>query len=687
MITGLRQIETTGVNDLQGYGSVDAAVVLQHIDLVAVNGCGSGQQVVLQVLLGHVLQIAGVVDDGCVTGIVLDQAQDIGSVDVAQLLSLSLGDDDLDVVLQQGVAIVGTDFGDGVGVILQTLDDDLVLRLACLGCGLRDHGNEVGCVLLIGNMVDDIVDALFLVQFCLDEVAVGVILHDELNILEVAIAIGEQLGQLHCVGEHVSVIYQGVVVVLRGTLPQQDDFVGVAGVTVNNGLIGVHGSLIGDADGAVGVAGVDHGSAGVDALVGVDLLQAGSGHLDGHNRLICVGGAVGSGEHAVRLIPGVQQIGAGCIGEELNDDILLVVAQACAQGIDEGVLGQVGALGGDGRQSGDQLVVDDIAVGSGAGVGVAVGDIVSGAFVLAGIVHILTQGLLQGGNAGQVLGVDGNVVDPAGAAVGSIGAVNGGHGDGNEEGVAGGGDHLGNLGLNDQVQAQIQVVSLGLAIGVGQGHCGAAVGSDVALQGVLDIGGVGLQSQFQSVDQDIGLVEVLGVVQLVSVGVTLSALGQAQSVQQVGADVLVDTVQDFHMVVGDAVLLGLGELNDLSDLQVGELDALHSVAVGNVVVTQVRAVVVVTCADSIAQGLVDVLIVNAGGNVGGIPHTVLLGVREIVLEQGQAALGIGIDGSVGHISGIDSGDAGKHHDDCETHGHNLLQVFHSGIYRPFKIKK
>ena len=140
------------------------------------------------------------------------------------------------------------------------------------------------------------------------------------------------------------------------------------------------------------------------------------------------------------------------------------------------------------------------------------------------------------------------------------------------------------------------------------------------------------------------------------------------------------------MVVGDAVLLGLGELNDLSDLQVGELDALHSVAVGNIVVTQVGAVVVVTCADGIAQGLVDVLIVNAGGNIGGIPHTVLLGIREIVLEQGQTALGIGIDGGIGHISGIDSGNAGKHHDDCEAHGHNLLQVFHSGCYRPFKIK-
>ena len=140
------------------------------------------------------------------------------------------------------------------------------------------------------------------------------------------------------------------------------------------------------------------------------------------------------------------------------------------------------------------------------------------------------------------------------------------------------------------------------------------------------------------------------------------------------------------MVESDTVIGGLCELNDLSDLQVGELDALDSVAVGNIIVTQVRAVVGIACANGVAQGLVDVLIIDAGGNIGRIPHTVLLGVGQIVLEQGQAALGIGIDGGVGHVSGINSGDAGEHHDDCEAHGQNLLQVFHSGCYRPFKNK-
>lgn len=202
----------------------------------------------------------------------------------------------------------------------------------------------------------------------------------------------------------------------------------------------------------------------------------------------------------------------------------------------------------------------------------AVLDIVGGTFVLTSVIYGLPQSLLEGRNSAEVLRIDGDIIDPAGAAVGSIGAVDGGHGDGDEEGVAGAGDHLGNLGLNNQVQAQIQVVGLGLAIGVGQGHCGAAVGSDVAFQSVLNGGGVGLQAQCQSVDQNVGLVEVLGVVQLVSVSVTLSAIVQAQGVQQVGADGLVDAVQHFHVVKGDTVIGGLCELNDLSDLQVGKLE-------------------------------------------------------------------------------------------------------------------
>ena len=655
------------------------AAVAQHIDLVAVNSCGSGQQVMLQVLLRHIFQIAGVVDDGGIPGIVLDQAQDIGGVDVADVDGLDLGDDNLDVVLQQGVAGIGADFGDGVGVILQALDDDLVL--AFIGVNGHCQGknrDKVGGIGLVLNMVGHIVDALVCIQLSLDEVVVGVIMYDELDVLEVTLAVREQLGQLNAVGVYVGIVYQGVIVAGVGTLPGQNDLVEVANVTTDQSVVGIHGSLIGNAQGAVGVAGEQGVSIRVDTVVGVDLFQTSLGHGDGHDSLTYPGLGVGDGEQTIRLIPGIQQVGTGGIGEELDDHILLVVGQTVVQSIDEGVLRQVGALGRDGRQGRNNLIVDHITGRSGAGVGIAVGDVIGGTVVLAGVVLVLAQGLFKGGDASQVLGVNGNIVDPAGAAVGGVGAVHGGHGDGNEEGATGGGDHLRNHGLNDQIQTQLQILGLGLAVGIGQGHGSAAVGSDVALQSVLDAGGVGLQGQSQGIDQDIRLVEILVLIQLVGIGVTLVAALQAQGIQQVGPDGLVDAVQHLHMVVGDTVLLGLGELHDIGDLQVGELDTLDSVAVAGLAVAQVGLGVIIAGPDSLAQGLVDVLVIHAGGDIGGVPDTVLLGVGQIVLVQGHGALGGLVDGGVGHVGGEGGGDAGENHNDREAHGQKLLQVLHIG---------
>ena len=125
MVTGFGQVKATGVHNGQGSFGVLAAVVLQHIDSFAVNGCGSGQQVVLQMDLGHILQIAGIIDDGGIPRVILDQTQNIGFIDVAQFSGFLLGNDDFDIVLQQSVAIIGADLGDGVSVIFQTLDDDL----------------------------------------------------------------------------------------------------------------------------------------------------------------------------------------------------------------------------------------------------------------------------------------------------------------------------------------------------------------------------------------------------------------------------------------------------------------------------------------------------------------------------------------------------------------------------------
>jgi len=49
-------------------------------------------------------------------------------------------------------------------------------------------------------MLHHVVNALCFVQLSLDEVVVGIVVDDELNILEVTLAVGEQLGQIDAVG-------------------------------------------------------------------------------------------------------------------------------------------------------------------------------------------------------------------------------------------------------------------------------------------------------------------------------------------------------------------------------------------------------------------------------------------------------------------------------------------------------
>ena len=76
---------------------------------------------------------------------------------------------------------------------------------------------------------------------------------------------------------------------------------------------------------------------------------------------------------------------------------LVVVCQTLGQGIHKGIARQVSAFGGDGRQGGNDLVVDGVTSGSGAGVGIGIG--------FAGVVLILPQGLFQRGDVYLVLSV------------------------------------------------------------------------------------------------------------------------------------------------------------------------------------------------------------------------------------------------------------------------------------------
>lgn len=193
-IAGFRQVEATGVDHGQRCFCVVAAVIGEHIHRVAVHGSGNRQQMMLQVYLGHILQVAGIVDDLSITGIILDEPQNIAGVDITQLGGFGGGEYHLDGVLQQHIAIVGADFGDGVGVIFQTLDDDLA------GVAVAGNRDEVGGIFLGSHMVNHIVDAFLGIQLSLHIVAVGIVMDQELDLGKVTLTVAEQLGQVDAVG-------------------------------------------------------------------------------------------------------------------------------------------------------------------------------------------------------------------------------------------------------------------------------------------------------------------------------------------------------------------------------------------------------------------------------------------------------------------------------------------------------
>ena len=81
-----------------------------------------------------------------------------------------------------------------------------------------------------------------------------------------------------------AVIRKHIVVVSGGTLPGQIYLIGVAVIAVDYGIVAVQLGGIGDAQGQVGIAGIDHPGSGINGFGGVDFSQTGLGHGDGHGR-------------------------------------------------------------------------------------------------------------------------------------------------------------------------------------------------------------------------------------------------------------------------------------------------------------------------------------------------------------------------------------------------------------------
>ena len=119
-------------------------------------------------------------------------------------------------------------------------------------------------------------------------------------------------------------------------------------------------------------------------------------------------------------------------------------------------------------------------------------------------------------------------------------------------------------------------------------------------------------------------------VTLIRVFIPIGAVCQTQGREQVSARGFADAVQGFHMVKIRAVRCGLRELNNIRNPEVSKFHIFQGVAV---------------------EGVIYGLIVDTGADIGAVPDTVLLGVGQVYLVDGQGAFGGGIDGGVLRLGG------------------------------------
>ena len=476
-----------------------------------------------------------------------------------------------------------------------------------------------------------------ILQVCDDVAVVTVIMQPELHVPHVAAVIAELLENVDAVCIHMTAILEGVKVSRVGTLPSQYDLVGVVGITHLG--VGSQGGGVGDTHGAVAVATLD--AVGVNGGRLVDLRQTGIGHADGHN-VLCI--IVSHSEFAGVLGPGSDFVGAASVLEELDDHVVLVVADALAQRVHIGVLAQKRSLGGNRRQGADDLIVHNITHGCGSSMLVTVLDVGQAAGVLAGGVLGLTHGLFEVGVAGLVLGINSDIVVPRRA-------VDGGHGQGHEERIAGGGHVFRDSGLYHQIQSLLHIRSGGVSGGIRFGHGNTAV-LHGGLQRIFHVRGIGSQRSGQLVVQHIAGEVVDVILSLVSV-----CAGQADGRQNGGAAVtVVEAIQHTHLPLTVHHFIAHG---DIGNTEVSELHALNGV---------------------LAQLVHDGIIVQTGGNVGlSIPRAVVAGLGDVVLVDRKGCFLAGVDGRRRICCGKCCGHQPKGHKRRQQQCQHAMDLFHLAV--------
>ena len=209
---GLGQVEAPGVHHGQRHKGVERALVRLHAHGIAVHGRVRRQELVHEILL-----LTGI------PRIVLHHAERVGIVHRA-FVGLGGADHDVDVVLQQRVALVRLHLGERVAVVLQALD----LHLAAGG---RD---EVRRLRFLRHMADHIVYAVH--QLGGHEVIVARVLENKLDPCEIAAVIGEELRKIDTIAEHMAVVQKQVNVIAVAALPGEHNAVAIAVIAAESAV-------------------------------------------------------------------------------------------------------------------------------------------------------------------------------------------------------------------------------------------------------------------------------------------------------------------------------------------------------------------------------------------------------------------------------------------------------------------
>ncbi len=152
------------------------------------------------------------------------------------------------------------------------------------------------------------------------------------------------------------------------------------------------------------------------------------------------------------------------------------------------------------------------------------------------------------------------------------------------------------------------------------------IGFNVGFQRILDRGGVGSQGSREGIDEHIGLVEILGFIQIVGVFIPIHTIGQIQGFQKICALGFVDAIEKLHLSA--AVLGGFGLLGQVGNAQIRKLHPGDGIAMAGAAVAQVAGFVRITCTVGTNEGVVNALVIDAGRIVGTVPNAVLFSVME-----------------------------------------------------------